>query len=82
VKRALSHWQKHSDLAGIRDKAALEKIPANDTEGVHSTLGRRGGAAEEGRAEEELTAVRRRESPLVALIAEVGHLRDQGLGRQ
>jgi hypothetical protein len=27
-RQALSHWQKDPDLAGIRDKAALEKLPA------------------------------------------------------
>src|SRR5262249_1509747 len=27
---ALSHWQKDSDLAGIRDAAALTKLPADE----------------------------------------------------
>jgi hypothetical protein len=26
----LSDWQQDSDLAGIRDKAALAKLPANE----------------------------------------------------
>jgi tetratricopeptide (TPR) repeat protein len=30
VRRAMLHWQKDSDLAGIRDKAALEKLPPNE----------------------------------------------------
>ena len=28
--RALSHWQKDTDLAGIRDAAALAKLPADE----------------------------------------------------
>jgi hypothetical protein len=27
VQRTLQHWQKDTDLAGLRDKAALAKLP-------------------------------------------------------
>jgi hypothetical protein len=27
VQQKLKHWQQHTDLAGIRDKAALAKLP-------------------------------------------------------
>jgi hypothetical protein len=30
--QALRHWQQDSDLAGIRDKAALAKLPADEQE--------------------------------------------------
>jgi tetratricopeptide (TPR) repeat protein len=30
VQQALRHWQQDSDLAGIRDKAALDKLPAEE----------------------------------------------------
>jgi hypothetical protein len=30
VQQVLRHWQKDSDLAGIRDKAALAKLPAQE----------------------------------------------------
>jgi tetratricopeptide (TPR) repeat protein len=30
VQRALRHWQKDSDLAGLRDKEALTKLPAEE----------------------------------------------------
>jgi tetratricopeptide (TPR) repeat protein/serine/threonine protein kinase len=30
VQRALAHWQKDTDLVGIRDKAALEKLPPDE----------------------------------------------------
>jgi len=30
VQQALRHWQKDTDLAGIRDKAALAKLPAQE----------------------------------------------------
>jgi tetratricopeptide (TPR) repeat protein len=30
VQRELRHWQKDADLAGIRDKAALAKLPADE----------------------------------------------------
>jgi tetratricopeptide (TPR) repeat protein len=30
AQQALRHWQKDSDLAGIRDKAALAKLPAQE----------------------------------------------------
>jgi tetratricopeptide (TPR) repeat protein len=30
VQQALRHWQKDTDLAGIRDKAALAKLPADE----------------------------------------------------
>jgi serine/threonine-protein kinase len=30
VQKALRHWQKDSDLAGLREKAALAKLPAED----------------------------------------------------
>src|SRR5262249_31722414 len=29
-RQALSHWQKDPDLAGIRDNAALEKLPTDE----------------------------------------------------
>jgi hypothetical protein len=32
VGQALSHWQKDADLAGVRDKAALDKLPAEERE--------------------------------------------------
>jgi hypothetical protein len=28
VAQTLQHWQKDADLAGLRDKATLEKLPA------------------------------------------------------
>jgi hypothetical protein len=28
--KALAHWQKDSDLAGLRDKGALAKLPAEE----------------------------------------------------
>jgi cytochrome c-type biogenesis protein CcmH/NrfG len=30
VQRTMKHWQQDSDLAGIRDQAALEKLPADE----------------------------------------------------
>jgi len=30
VQQALRHWQKDTDLAGLRDKAALAKLPADE----------------------------------------------------
>jgi eukaryotic-like serine/threonine-protein kinase len=30
VRRTMLHWQEDSDLAGIRDKAALEKLPPDE----------------------------------------------------
>jgi hypothetical protein len=30
VRQALRHWQKDGDLAGLRDKAALAKLPAEE----------------------------------------------------
>jgi superkiller protein 3 len=30
VQQALRHWQKDRDLAGLRDKAALDKLPAQE----------------------------------------------------
>src|SRR5262249_6472156 len=30
AQKALRHWQKDSDLAGIRDAAALAKLPAEE----------------------------------------------------
>jgi hypothetical protein len=30
VQRALLHWQKDSDLAGLRDKDALAKLPPEE----------------------------------------------------
>jgi Flp pilus assembly protein TadD len=30
VRRALEHWQKDSDLTGVRDKAALAKLPKEE----------------------------------------------------
>jgi hypothetical protein len=30
VQRALQHWQKDADLASIRDKAALTKLPSDE----------------------------------------------------
>jgi hypothetical protein len=30
VQQALRHWQEDSDLAGIRDAAALAKLPAEE----------------------------------------------------
>jgi serine/threonine-protein kinase len=30
ARQALAHWQKDSDLAGIRDEAALAKLPAEE----------------------------------------------------
>jgi hypothetical protein len=30
IARTLDHWQKDSDLASIRDKAALDKLPADE----------------------------------------------------
>jgi hypothetical protein len=30
VRQALRHWQKDADLAGVRDKEALDKLPAED----------------------------------------------------
>jgi hypothetical protein len=30
VQKALQHWQKDTDLAGIRDRAALAKLPADE----------------------------------------------------
>ena len=30
VQQTLKHWQKDTDLAGIRDEAALAKLPAED----------------------------------------------------
>jgi WD40 repeat protein/tetratricopeptide (TPR) repeat protein len=30
VQRALKHWQQDTDLAGLRDPAALEKLPAEE----------------------------------------------------
>jgi tetratricopeptide (TPR) repeat protein len=32
VRRTLEHWQKDSDLAGVRDKAALAKLPKDERE--------------------------------------------------
>jgi hypothetical protein len=32
VQRTLDHWQADSDLTGVRDKAALRKLPAQDQE--------------------------------------------------
>jgi hypothetical protein len=28
VRQTLQHWQKRPDLAGVRDKAALDRLPA------------------------------------------------------
>jgi hypothetical protein len=28
----MQHWQKDTDLAGLRDKAALDKLPAEERE--------------------------------------------------
>ena len=30
MQRALRHWQKDSDLAGLRDKSALARLPADE----------------------------------------------------
>ena len=30
VQQALRHWQQDADLAGIRDAAALAKLPADE----------------------------------------------------
>ena len=30
MQQALRHWQKDSDLASIRDTAALDKLPAEE----------------------------------------------------
>jgi hypothetical protein len=32
IKQTLRHWQQDSDLAGIRDAAALAKLPAAEEE--------------------------------------------------
>jgi serine/threonine-protein kinase len=32
VRRILAHWQKDPDLAGVRDPAALEKLPKEERE--------------------------------------------------
>jgi hypothetical protein len=32
VQRELRHWQKDTDLAGIRDEAALTSLPARERE--------------------------------------------------
>src|SRR6185369_16899910 len=30
IQQTLLHWQKDTDLAGVRDKAALEKLPPDE----------------------------------------------------
>src|SRR5262249_49597576 len=32
VRQTLEHWQKDTDLAGVRDKAALAKLPKDERE--------------------------------------------------
>jgi hypothetical protein len=34
IVRTLSHWQKDTDLAGIRDATALAKLPADEREAL------------------------------------------------
>jgi hypothetical protein len=36
VPQTLSHWQKDADLAGIRDKEAVTKLPAEEQAACHS----------------------------------------------
>jgi tetratricopeptide (TPR) repeat protein/tRNA A-37 threonylcarbamoyl transferase component Bud32 len=35
VRRTLEHWQRDSDLAGVRDKAALAKLPKEEQQAWH-----------------------------------------------
>ena len=35
VRRTLAHWQNDSDLAGVRDKAALAKLPKEEQQAWH-----------------------------------------------
>jgi hypothetical protein len=35
VRRTLEHWQKDSDLAGVRDKTALAKLPKEEQQAWH-----------------------------------------------
>jgi tetratricopeptide (TPR) repeat protein len=72
LQRALRHWQQDTDLAGLRDVAALARLPADERGGVQEAGGRRGGVAEEGgdtdaeggRAMNEASASAVREGPL------------------
>ena len=49
VRATLEHWQRDTDLAGVRDADALKKLSAAGAGGVAETVGRCGGIAEEGR---------------------------------
>ena len=76
-------WQKDTDLAGIRDAAALAKLPGEEQKACTQALDRRGGAAEEGErpteprlAEQQLPEARKalpKDSPqLAGLLAQIG----------
>jgi len=59
IVQALSRWQKDSDLAGIRDKAALAKLPADEQKAFYPVVDRRGGLVEEGGGEAEIVTSKR-----------------------
>ena len=61
-RSALRHWQQDTDLASLRDEAALAKLRPDDAHGLLPILGRRSGALEEGpiAASEGIQALNRR----------------------
>ena len=52
VRATLEHWQRDTDLAGVRDADALQEADGPGARGVAETVGRCGGSAEENRQRE------------------------------